>query len=150
MLNVWLPTVGSLPRPVESWVVPPDRRVGVERTPAGVTIAQIGRELDVRPDQLRAWVRLQWDAVGTGTPLTGETPEQELRRLRREFATLRQEHAFAKEWRCTSRKSRDVICRDRSPSGRVPGATQLPRPRGLGRRLLCERGATRELARDDR
>jgi transposase-like protein len=29
------------------------------RRTAGTTLAQVGRELDVRPDQLRAWVRLQ-------------------------------------------------------------------------------------------
>lgn len=69
----------------------------VERRATGATLAQIGRELDVRPDQLRAWVRLQRKAAGTGTSLPGETPEQELRRLRREVATLRQEQAFAKK-----------------------------------------------------
>lgn len=72
------------------------RMVG-ERRAAGASLTQIGRELDVRPDQLRAWVRLQRDAHGPELPRTGETPEQEIRRLRREVATLKQEQAFAKK-----------------------------------------------------
>ena len=72
-------------------------RLVVERRAAGVTLAQVGRELDVRPDLLRAWVRQQRDADGTRRPAIGETPDQELRRLRREVATLRQEQAFAKK-----------------------------------------------------
>jgi transposase-like protein len=53
--------------------------------------------LDVRPEQLRAWARQQTgDARATG-PIAGETAEQELRRLRREVAVLRQEQAFAKK-----------------------------------------------------
>jgi transposase len=66
------------------------------RRAAGIPLAQIGRELDVRPDQLRAWGRQQRESAGSATPPAGETPEQELRRLRREVATLRQEQAFAK------------------------------------------------------
>lgn len=66
------------------------------RRATGATLAQAGRELDVRPDQLRAWVRLQREAAATGLPVTGETPQQEIRRLRREVATLRQAQAFAK------------------------------------------------------
>ena len=72
-------------------------RMVAERRLAGASLTQIGRELDVRPDQLRAWVRTQGDMHRTGTPPTGETPEQEVRRLRREVATLRQEQAFAKK-----------------------------------------------------
>ena len=71
-------------------------RLVAERRAAGASLTQIGRALDVRPDQLRAWVRALCDAHGTGTPLTGETPEQEIRRLRREVATLRQQQAFGK------------------------------------------------------
>ena len=72
-------------------------RMVAERRAAGASLTQIGRELDVRPDQLRAWVRLERDVRGPRTPLTGETPKQELRRLRREVVTLRQEQAFAKK-----------------------------------------------------
>ena len=72
-------------------------RMVAERRAAGASLTQIGRALDVRPDQLRAWVRAQGEANGTGTLHPGETPEQEMRRLRREVATLRQEQAFAKK-----------------------------------------------------
>jgi transposase len=72
-------------------------RLVVERRAAGVTLAQVGRELDVRPDQLRAWARQQREALGVGSAVPGETVEQENRRLRREVATLRQEQAFAKK-----------------------------------------------------
>lgn len=72
-------------------------RLVAERRAAGATLAQIGRELDVRPDQLRAWARQQREAHGLGSGMPGETLEQENRRLRRENATLRQEQAFAKK-----------------------------------------------------
>ena len=72
-------------------------RMVAERRADGASLTQIGRELEVRPDQLRAWVRAQRETHGTGSGPTSETPEQELRRLRREVATLRQEQAFAKK-----------------------------------------------------
>jgi transposase-like protein len=72
-------------------------RLVAERRAAGATLAQVGRELDVRPDQLRAWARQQRDANGVRSALPGETIEQENRRLRHEVATLRQEQAFAKK-----------------------------------------------------
>ena len=68
----------------------------------------------MRPDQLRAWVQVQRDAHGTAPTFTGETPEQELRRFRRQVATLRQEQPFAKKWRCTSRKRRVEVRCDRT------------------------------------
>ena len=68
-----------------------------ERRAVGASLSQIGRELDVRPDQLRGWGRVQQEASETGTRHPGETAEQEIRRLRREVATLRQEQAFAKK-----------------------------------------------------
>ena len=71
-------------------------RLVAERRAEGATLSQIGRELDVRPDQLRAWTRAQGQLTSTGG-LPGETMEQELRRLRRENAVLRQEQAFAKK-----------------------------------------------------
>ncbi len=67
-----------------------------ERRAGGAALTQIGRELKMQPDQLRAWIRAQREAHGAGTGPTGETPEQELRCLRREVTTLRQEQAFAK------------------------------------------------------
>jgi transposase len=72
-------------------------RLVAERRAVGATLAQVGRELDVRPDQLRAWARQQRDRHGVNPALPGETLEQENRRLRREVATLRQEQAFAKK-----------------------------------------------------
>lgn len=41
-------------------------RLVAERRALGVTLAQVGRELDVRPDQLREWARKQ--AEDSGTP----------------------------------------------------------------------------------
>jgi transposase len=72
-------------------------RLVAERRALGVTLSQIGRELDVRPEQLRAWARQQTGDAGATGPIAGETAEQELRRLRREVAVLRQEQAFAKK-----------------------------------------------------
>jgi hypothetical protein len=43
------------------------RRV-LERTASGVSIAQLGRELDVRPDLLRAWVRQAQERSGAALP----------------------------------------------------------------------------------
>ena len=68
-----------------------------ERRALGITLAQVGRELDVRPDQLRAWAHQQGRAIGRTAVIAGETIEQENRRLRRELAVLRQEQAFAKK-----------------------------------------------------
>ena len=70
-------------------------RLAAERRATGGTLTQLGRELDVRPDQLRAWSKRQAGASDAGIP--GETIEQENRRLRREVEVLRQEQAFAKK-----------------------------------------------------
>ena len=69
-----------------------------ERRAQGVTVTQVGRELDVRPDQLREWARHLADREG-GLAAAGvvETPEQELKRLRREVARLKEAEAFAKK-----------------------------------------------------
>jgi transposase-like protein len=73
-------------------------RMVLERRAMGVTLAQVGRELDVRPDRLRAWAREEQHRSGPGAAaIPGESPDQELRRLRRENAVLRQEQAFAKK-----------------------------------------------------
>ena len=72
-------------------------RLVAERRAAGGSLTQVGRELDVRPDQLREWTRQRARASGAGTAHPGETVEQENRRLRRENAVLRQEQAFAKK-----------------------------------------------------
>ncbi len=71
-----------------------------ERRAAGVSVTQIGRELDVRPDMLRAWKRQVGDRVGAAPvdvfPGQGRLPsdQEELRRLKRELARLSQENAF--------------------------------------------------------
>lgn len=69
-----------------------------ERRAHGGTVTQVGRELDVRPDQLREWARQLAEREG-GFVAAGivETPEQELTRLRRENARLREAEAFAKK-----------------------------------------------------
>jgi transposase len=72
-------------------------RLVAERRALGVPLSQVGRELDVRPDQLRAWTRQLKRDDDTGAGFPGETAEQEVRRLRREVAVLRQEQAFAKK-----------------------------------------------------
>ena len=72
-------------------------RLVAARRADGASLTQIGRELEVRPDQLRAWARVQREVSGEGAAPPGETLEQENRRLRREVATLRQEQAFAKK-----------------------------------------------------
>ena len=75
-------------------------RVLVERRASGGTLTGVARELGVRAAQLREWA--EQAATETRPPVTavsasGETLEQEVRRLRRENATLRQEAAFAKK-----------------------------------------------------
>lgn len=74
-----------------------------ERRAAGVTLAHVSRELEVTPDQLRAWAR-ELDAQ-SDAPLTDIFPGQgrlpsgteELRRLQREVQRLQQENAFLKD-----------------------------------------------------
>jgi transposase len=69
-----------------------------DRQAQGVTVAQVGRELDLKPDLLREWAR-RLAAQDGGLEAAGvvETPEQELKRLRRENARLKEEQAFAKK-----------------------------------------------------
>lgn len=74
------------------------------RRAQGVPLAQIGRELDVAPTLLWQWARTL-DGGGTGrgdigglpSAVAGESLEDEVRRLRREVVTLRQEREFAKK-----------------------------------------------------
>ena len=98
-------------------------RLVAERRALGVTLAQIGRQLDVWPDPLRALAREQ--AGGVGAPIPGEAADQELRRLRREVAVLRQESAFAKKVAADSTGECNTLGKD---SGRCPKAQGLPRP----------------------
>jgi transposase len=73
-----------------------------ERRAEGASLGQIGRELDVRPQLLWEWAR-KLDGKGTGrveggsAPPAGESVDEEVRRLRRENAMLKQEREFAKK-----------------------------------------------------
>ena len=69
-----------------------------DRRKHGGTVAQVGRELDVRANQLREWAR-QLAAGDGGLAGAGivESPEQELQRLRRENGRLKDEQAFLKK-----------------------------------------------------
>lgn len=68
-----------------------------ERTAIGVTLAQIGRELGVRPEVLRRWAHAA-EAPARGAAGGDEVVTlAEVRRLRREVETLRQERDFAKK-----------------------------------------------------
>jgi transposase len=73
-----------------------------ERRAGGTTLTQIGRELGVRPDQLRKWKRQHNARAGAAPadvfPGQGMLPSEpeELRRLQRENARLQQEVAFLK------------------------------------------------------
>ena len=77
------------------------RRV-VERQANGISLAQLARELDIRPDLLRTWVRQAQAHVGAAPrdvfPGQGRLPsdQEELRRLQRENARLQQEVEFLK------------------------------------------------------
>jgi transposase len=65
------------------------------RQAEGATLAAVSRELDVSADQLRLWER---QAVTRGAvPRGTESEAEELRRLRRENAVLRQEREFLKK-----------------------------------------------------
>ena len=72
-------------------------RLVADRRASGATLAQVGRELDVRPDLLRRWIQEAGGGRAPGSAIPGESLEQENRRLRRENAVLRQEQAFAKK-----------------------------------------------------
>jgi len=68
-----------------------------ERRAAGGTLAEVARELDVGENLLRGWAQRLTASDATLAGEVVETPEQELRRLRREVAILKQEREFAKK-----------------------------------------------------
>jgi transposase len=76
-----------------------------ERLDEGVTLVQIGRDLDLEPDMLRKWARgmgkwkAQSNVVATQDPsqMTEADREKEIRRLRRELETVKQERDFLKK-----------------------------------------------------
>jgi transposase len=73
-----------------------------ERRAQGVSVQQIGRDLDVRPEMLRVWARQL--AAQSGAPLADVFPgqgrlpseQEEVRRLEREVKRLAQENQFLK------------------------------------------------------
>ena len=73
-----------------------------ERRAQGVSLQQIGRELDVSADMLRAWAHQL--KAGDALPLSDVFPgqgrlpsdQEELRRLQRENHRLQQENSFLK------------------------------------------------------
>jgi transposase len=69
-------------------------RLWKERQAVGVPIGRVARELGVRPNQLREWVG---QTTAGSASKRGETPDDELRRLRRENARLKQEAEFLKK-----------------------------------------------------
>jgi transposase len=69
----------------------------LERRRAGVSLAQIGRELDVRPDQLRVWAEQLSEERGVESAEAAVSESLEIRRLRRELETVRQERDFLKK-----------------------------------------------------
>jgi transposase-like protein len=94
-------------------------RVMQERLASGLTLQRISEELDVGPDLLRVWAkqvagappgaspeeifpgagrRRRFESIEALVPPVGtESPEAELRRLRRENERLRQERDFLKK-----------------------------------------------------
>jgi transposase len=79
-------------------------RLCTVRRRAGDTVAQIARDLAVRPDLLRTWVRATEGVTATVAPAAvfpghgHSTPEKaELRRLTDENERLRQENEFLKK-----------------------------------------------------
>jgi transposase len=69
-------------------------RLMYERRAHGVTMHEIARDLQLRPEQLREWANQLGGRPGVGIV---ETPGQELQRLRRENARLKLEKEFAKK-----------------------------------------------------
>lgn len=78
------------------WAFTPEFKQEAVRqvTELGRPLSQVTRELKVRPEQLRGW-KQQLQSSGAVAPVERvESAEDEVRRLRRELAVLRQEHEF--------------------------------------------------------
>lgn len=56
-------------------------------------LMQVAKELDIKPDRLRAWRK----QIKPNAPLAQESERQELVRLRRELATTKEELEFLKK-----------------------------------------------------
>jgi transposase len=76
-----------------------------DRLDEGVTLAQIGRDLDLEPDLLRKWARDLGKWTGDSTVVSAADPakmtelerESEIRRLRRDLERVSQERDFLKK-----------------------------------------------------
>ncbi len=68
-------------------------------TDKGYTIAQVARDLDLRPDMLRRWKKQFVDDPGNAFPGEGQLrpDDKELMRLRRENQRLRDERDILKK-----------------------------------------------------
>ena len=67
------------------------------RRAQGTSLTQVARELDIGPGVLCVWARTLAVASEGRHPEAGESLEDEVKRLRREVVTLRQEREFAKK-----------------------------------------------------
>jgi transposase len=67
-----------------------------QRLAQDMSAADVARELGIGPGLLTVWAQ-RARAAGDAQSERGETLEEEVRRLRRENATLREERAFAKK-----------------------------------------------------
>lgn len=72
-----------------------------ERQRDGRSLAEVGRELGVRPDLLRKWKRQAGERAGAAAdvfPGNGKlaSQDEELRRLKRELEVVKQERDFLK------------------------------------------------------
>jgi transposase len=72
-------------------------RLMYDRRASGVPLSQVARDIGVSAERLRVWEKVLRDRNDDSLPDRVETPEQELRRLRRENMELRQEREFAKK-----------------------------------------------------
>lgn len=60
---------------------------------SGRRLADVARELELRPDMIRRWRR----EFGGGTGRAGSAAEQEVRRLQRELSLVREERDILKK-----------------------------------------------------
>lgn len=94
-------------------------RLMKQRIAAGESLSRVGEELNIKPDILRVWAkeieaapsgaapqevfpgkgkyRSYTPKVGTSSEIDAESPDQELKRLRRENDLLRRERDFLKK-----------------------------------------------------
>lgn len=63
-------------------------------TDGGRSLAEVAREVGVRPEQLRTWKQRLLAAGLVAPPVRVEGAEEELRRLKRELDVVRQERDF--------------------------------------------------------